>query len=134
MSGNRPTGVTILAIIQILAGLVYFIAGAGIVFLGGVIGDIYGAIGGVIGFFFILLAVLEFVVAWGYLSRKGWARLAGLVLAGLGILEGLSTLPNGALTIILDAIVIYYLTRPHIVDWFAGKTPEAAQPPPPPPI
>ncbi len=49
LMGSRPTGVTILATIQILAGLLYLIAGAGIVLLGGVIGDIYAGIGGIIG-------------------------------------------------------------------------------------
>ena len=53
--------------------------------------------------------------------------MAGLVLAGIGILEGLTTLPSGMLSIAIDAVVIYYLTRPNIVDWFTSKMVETAQ-------
>ena len=119
-----------LAILQMLAGVIYLIAGLGVGLVGGVIGGFYSALGGAIGFVFIALGVTEFVVSWGYLAGKSWARLAGLVLAGIGILSSLQTLPSGIISIALDVLVIYYLTRPNIVDWFAGKRAETAQSPP----
>jgi hypothetical protein len=131
--GERPTGITILAVLQTLAGLIYLIAGSGVVLVGGVLGGVFGAIGSAIGIVFVVLGLVEFVVAWGYLTRKGWARWAGLILAAIGVLEGLTSLPNGILSIAIDGVVLYYLTRPYIIDWFAGRTPEPAAPVPPPP-
>lgn len=128
--GSRPTGIVILAILQVLAGVIYLIVGAIVALVGGILGGFYGDLGGLIGVIVLVLGVVEFIVAWGYLTRKGWARMAGLVLAGIGVLEGLTTLPTGIISIALDAAIIYYLTRPNIVDWFAGKRAETAQTPP----
>jgi hypothetical protein len=127
---GRPTGIMILAILQILAGLIYLIVGAIVAMVGGILGGFYGELGGLIGMIVLVLGVVEFIVAWGYLTRKGWARMAGLILAGIGVLEGLTTLPTGIITIALYAAIIYYLTRPNIVDWFAGRRVETAQTPP----
>lgn len=102
-------------------------------FSGSYMGGVYGDFGGIIGAVLVGLGLLEFVIAWGYLTRKPWSRIVGLVFAGIGIFEGVSSLPTGLITIAIDAVVIYYLTRPHIVDWFAGKSLEPAQPPPPAP-
>ncbi|HIH87685.1 TPA: hypothetical protein HA344_00560, partial [Candidatus Bathyarchaeota archaeon] len=88
----------------------------------------YGAIGEIIGLLMVLLGVVEFVVAWGYLTQKGWARWAGLILAAIGLVEGITTLPTGALSIAIDGVIIYYLTRPHIIDWFAGRSAETPPP------
>lgn len=132
--GSRPTGITILVVLQILAGLLYLIAGLGLVMAGEYLGGVYNAFGGVIGIALVVLGIVVFVVAWGYLTRKGWARWAGLILAGFGVLEGLTSLPTGIIPIAINAVFIYYLTRPNIVDWFAGKRPETAEPPPPPPV
>ena len=82
---SRPAGLIVLAILQILAGIIYLIAGLGVGLVTGVLGGFFSALGGAIGLVFIALGVTEFVVSWGYLAGKGWARLAGLILAGIGI-------------------------------------------------
>jgi uncharacterized membrane protein len=73
------------------------------------------------GIILVIFGLVEIIVAWGYLTGNGWARLLGLVLAGLGIIEGLASLPTGIIAIVIDGVAFYYLTRPNIVDWFQGR-------------
>jgi len=43
-----------------------------------------------------------------------------MVFAILGIIIGLITLPGGIVRIILDGLIVYYLTRPYVKRFF-GK-------------
>ena len=68
----------------------------------------------------------------------GWAWILSLVLAGLGILFSLISLVFrggvwGLVTLIIDAIIVYYLTRPNVRAFF-GEAPRPAITAPPPPV
>jgi hypothetical protein len=133
MNRIRPKGVTALAVLQILLGLGALLMGAGSVMLMGMAGayaptapleasGMLGALSGVMGIIFLLVAVISFVVAWGYLAGKPWARIVGIVFAALDGLYGLTSMPGGLLTVVIAALMIYYLTRPTIIEWFSpGK-------------
>jgi hypothetical protein len=81
---NRSTGVTVLAILEILGGLGalsldYMIVAisammAGIVggFSIGFLGAIVGAIGGLIGGIVLLIGIVDFVIAYAFLTGRGW--------------------------------------------------------------
>jgi hypothetical protein len=131
---NRPGGVTALAVLQILGGIGALLLGAGSVMLMGMVGQItptelsaqtgiLGALTGVMGIIFIIFALVSFVVAWGYLAGKPWARLLGILFAALEAIYGLISLPGGIVTIALAALIIYYLTRPAVISWFSPSSP-----------
>jgi len=129
----RPTGVTVLAILQVINGVIAIIAGLVFIFMYtfisgvvphevpqfmGMLSGLFGLIGGL----FIFLGVLGFVIAYGYLKGKGWAWTIGLIFAVLGVIGGLISLPSGVITILINGLIIYYLTRPHVKEFFGKAT------------
>lgn len=130
---QRPTGITIIAILEVLGGLVFFGLGAIILLIAGilgagfrtanfpVLGSITGIILGVIGLILVIIGIINFVIAYGYWSGRTWAWTMGMVFAVLGIIIGLITLPGGMIRIILDVLIVYYLTRPHVKAFFGKK-------------
>ncbi len=136
MQRERPFGVTVIAILEIIGGLVLIGLGA---FFAAV-----GMAAGVIPFFglpisivyiglaiiLIILGLIAFAIAYGLWTGKGWAWTVALVFSIIGIIIGLLNLPGGIINIIINAIIIYYLTRPHVKEFF-GKAPPMPPPPPP---
>jgi hypothetical protein len=92
---QRPTGVTILAALQI-AGSVVDIA--------------LGLFLGIFGFVVVVFGVLTLFFAVALLSGRNWARILILVGAVLDIIS--------IVGIIWGAILLYYFTRPHVVAYF----------------
>jgi hypothetical protein len=87
-----------------------------------------------IGTVLIVIALLDLVLAYGLWSGRGWAWILSLILAALGILFSLISLVfrggvGGAITLIIDAIIIYYLTRPNVKAFF-GEIPAPTTPAP----
>ena len=94
----------------------------------------------VIGGVLIIVALLDVVFAWGLWSGKGWAWILALIFAVLGILFSLVSLVRGGLgsivVLVIDAVIVYYLTRPNVKAFFgeakpATTTPTMAQQTPP---
>lgn len=132
--GPRPLGVTILAALEFLMGVIFIFGALGGVAMGSLIAGEMGAyIGSMITVIAAVGAVIEFIIGWGLFTGKNWARWVGIIFAGLGALSGLASLPTGLASIVIDGIVIYYLTRPNVIAWFEGRAPTAASPPPPAP-
>lgn len=132
----RPTGVTILSILGFLGAIGIILIGIGgivlaavlIAFLGafgfsgfvsGVAGLVVAAIGGVI----LILGLIFFLISWGLWSGKNWARLIWIFFSVLGILGALGSLAvkaygSGLINLIIDGLIVYYLTRPHVSAYF----------------
>ena len=95
----RPTGVTILAILQIIGSLIMLGTGAvGSVFLGG-----FGIVPMVLGAVSLIFALALF-------SGRNWARILMLIGAVLDIIS--------IVGIIWGVILLWYLTRPRVVAYF----------------
>ena len=129
---QRPTGVTILAILEIIGGVFSLLGGMGNIIAAvsvtaiPIIGAALGPLLITIGIVLILLGVLAFIVAYGLLKGRGWAWTLALILAIIGIIQGVIGLMMAGgfvaiIGIIINAVVIYYLTRPHVKQFF-GKT------------
>jgi hypothetical protein len=110
-SASRPDGVTIIAILCILAGIGEFIFTA--------IG------GGAIGVILIPVGIVYFVVAYGLLKGRPWAWTLTVILSIIGIVLSVITIAIlgilSLINIILEAIILYYLYRAHVKAYF-GKT------------
>lgn len=130
---TRPTGVTILAILEIIGSVLLLLGAAAFFALGALagaaldgdlVGGFFGALGAAIGGVLVVMALIGFLLAYGFWTGKGWAWILGLIFSIIGILLGLVTIignPSSIITIIINGLIIYYLTRPHVKAWF-GRT------------
>ena len=111
-SVERPTGVTILAVLEILVGVSGIFGG-----LLGVLGVIEIGVRGLFYFIFII-GFLNLAVGWGLWTLKKWAYQVALILAIIGIITGILSLPMAIISLIINVLIIYYLTRPEIKEVF----------------
>ena len=140
-TGSRPLGVTIIAILNVISGIIMLAGGAGLATLGSALPTmttvdpnaggqmaLVGLLGGgavAVGAVLIILGIVSFIVAWGLFKGKGWAWTVTLILSAISIIMGIVSLVGGnfgaIVNIIIAGIVIYYLFRPHVKAYF-GKT------------
>lgn len=99
MKVSRPTGVTILGILQIVGSLFALAPGLGV-----------AAFLGPLGLIIIPLAILPMVFAIALFTGRNWARILMLIGAVLDIIS--------IVGIIWGAILLWYLTRPRVVAYF----------------
>lgn len=141
MKPARPTGVSILAILDILGGILAVLlggvlaarSGSGLLNSVGFSGftGLVTAIGGGV----VIAGLLAIFVGWGMWTGKGWAWIVALILAGLGVLGGLGSLAFGStsalVSLVIDVIIVWYLFRPHVKAYFGRALPQpvAAAPP-----
>jgi uncharacterized membrane protein (DUF2068 family) len=112
MVQQRPTGITILAILAFIGGLLGIIGGFGGFALGG------GYV--VLGAISLIFGIVALALGYGFWTLKPWAwplgiglEIASLVLDVIYIVRGASV-ASEAISIIVSVIVLYYLTRPNV--------------------
>lgn len=87
--------------------------------------SLLGGAGIAFGAVLVALAVVSFVVAYGLLKGRGWAWTVTLILSIISIVWNAITIVTalnfgGIISIIISAVIIYYLYRPHVKAYF-GK-------------
>ena len=127
-SEGRPTGVAILAILEAFVGVYYLITGFGefvaaavirSLALSGITHDVMTMIPRVLGTMLMIVGLLSILLAWGIWTGKGWARMVALVFAIVAIILSLISLHFVGL--VIDVIIVYYLTRPNVKQFFTKK-------------
>jgi uncharacterized membrane protein HdeD (DUF308 family) len=108
---HRPLGVTIVAVLTAIGGLIFL--GSGLVLL--IVG---------IGVILLALGIAYLVMAYGLWNGRGWAWTITLILSVVGIVVAIASIVAGnvsaIISIIIHAVVIYYLYRPNVKAYF-GK-------------
>jgi len=143
---KRPSGITILAILQIIVAILFLIGALGMFVVAALteMEEVKDAIGeetpdwvvdnaaiffGAMGAVFLIFAIVGFGLGYGYLKGIGLAWTLGIIFAALSIIgeiispildRSLDTLVGSIIGIIIPLIIIYYLTRPHVKAFF-GK-------------
>ncbi|MEM0482846.1 MAG: hypothetical protein QXM16_08210 [Nitrososphaerota archaeon] len=129
---TRPTGVTVLAILEIIGAILSLLGAMALFALGalvgagselGLMGGFFAAVGVAFGGLLLILALVGFVLAYGFWTGKGWAWILGIIFSIIGIIIGLVSIigsPSSIIGIIINVLILYYLTRPHVKAWF-GK-------------
>jgi hypothetical protein len=138
---ERPTGVTILAVLGFIATGLLVLAALGVLLGGAMVanmaarpgmGMIAGIGGAIIGVALLGFAVLYAVVGFAFLKLQNWARLLVIVLCGLGALfNGLGVLTAlfhfhvvvvtvRAIIVAVDLWVALYLLKPHVKQAFGA--------------
>jgi len=130
---KRPAGVTIIVVLYFLlgglsllwSGLIFGIGGLGTLF-----GNLFGA--GQIaahaestawsGFFGLITACVQIVVAFGLLGMKKWAWVLALVGVALTVLQGIIGIYNGgalafmcgSIGLLFPVVILIYLLQPGV--------------------
>lgn len=123
---HRPLGVTILAVLQLIAGLlglclptVLLIGGTLVAFLG-TVGTFVGALGILTGLIMLIGPLLHLIVAYGALNLRRWAWWLGIIATGVDVLGAALNVWNGAgliaaaIPVGFSLIVFVYLLTPGV--------------------
>jgi hypothetical protein len=93
--------------------------------------SLLGGIGIAIGVVLLAIAIVSFLVAYGLLKGLGWAWTVTVILSIISIVFNAISIATGniasIISIIISAIILYYLYRPHVKAYF-GKG--VSRPPP----
>lgn len=137
----RPVGVTILAILALLLGLLYLLVAAGSFLVavlpleewqetGGIpefLADNAGIIFTSLGVLFLIFAVVSFLLSYGFLKGRPWAWTLGIILGVLSIISSvinlliywdISNLGSSVISILIAVVLIVYLNRPGVKRYF----------------
>ncbi len=117
---TRPFGVTVLAVLNLIGGLLAVIGGLGLLLLSAIgapipmLGLILFPIA-IIGLAGLVVGILQLVVAYGLWTGRMWAWRFAFLLAILNII---SIIWRNLIGLIIGIIVIYYLTGPYVKKFF----------------
>jgi uncharacterized membrane protein (DUF2068 family) len=108
---HRPLGVTVIAILTVIGGIIFLASGLVLLIIG-------------IGIILLALGIAYLVMAYGLWKGRRWAWTITLIVSAIGIIVGIVSIIfdnlGGIITIIINAVVIYYLYRPNVKAFF-GK-------------
>jgi hypothetical protein len=123
-----------LAVLEVLGGIFFFGFGSLGLFFADIIGRtgfqprfpgfpfLVGGLMGIVSVVMMVVGIIDFLVAYGYWKGRGWAWTVGFVFAVLGLMLGLISLPGGMVRILLDGLIVYYLTRPYVKRFFKKES------------
>jgi hypothetical protein len=143
---RRPTGVTIMALLQLTIGGLMLLSFAGFLLLSMLVSiqQVREAIGddapnwllenatlvfGSLAFLFLLLALISFMIGYAFLKGRSWAWVAGVVFALISILSAFvnpllrgfsdpAWVINLAVALVFPWLIIIYLNRPNVKAFF----------------
>src|SRR2546429_5432974 len=128
---SRPVGITILAVLEILIGIVGLLASLVIIGFSALfatlptVGSLIGAVGLVIGGVVLFFSVIWLATGVGFLHGRSWSWTLGMIFSILSLLGAIGALTIGLITggvggLIFWGLMLYYLTRTHVKAFF-GK-------------
>jgi hypothetical protein len=122
-SRARPTGVTIIAILAGISGVLQILGGMVLLMGSGALGIMFnsaalGGLAAVVGAIGLALGVLLLAFAWGAWGLRPWAWTLGVVLEAVAIVLGIFNLINGdggaLIPIAFAALITWYLFQPDV--------------------
>jgi prepilin signal peptidase PulO-like enzyme (type II secretory pathway) len=111
---KRPMVVKILILIVVIGSVIPILAG-GMMMTGSSAFEGYlmqELLRGILPTYYVLVGVIGLVLAWGLWIGRGWAWIIAIIIFIIGLIMDLVTLPTGIVGVVIDAIVLYLLTRP----------------------
>ena len=118
---QRPIGITVIAILMIIGGLILIFTGLTPLFMGPIISfdsDIVTSQLGLLitigGLVLVGLGIASLIVSWGLLKGKGWARVITLIISIIAIIVAIITLISSEdlihiISVIIYGLIIYYM-------------------------
>jgi hypothetical protein len=128
---SRPVGITILAVLEILIGIVGLLASLAIIGLSALfstlprVGSLLGTFGVIIGGVVLFFSLIWLATGAGFLHGRAWSWTLGMIFSILSLLGAIGALTIGLITggvggMIFWGLMLYYLTRTHVKAFF-GK-------------
>jgi hypothetical protein len=141
---ERPTGVTILAVLYFLGtavlglcGLLFIVGGSmlsGMAHAGGPGSALLAMGGAVVGAIFIVLALLDLAIGIGFIKLQNWARVVAIIFIGIGVLFGVLgvfsllahmmvfALVIRLIVLAIEVWILVYLFQPHVKQAFGATS------------
>jgi hypothetical protein len=126
----RPTGIAILAVLEIVGGILAVVGGAGMAAVGGsgMLASLgYAGLSGmvaVVGGAVLIIGFLAVLLGWGMWTGKSWAWTLSVAFYIIGAVLDVVSILGGGLTgivgLLIDILLLWYLWRPHVKAYF-GK-------------
>ena len=117
---KTPFGIIIISILTVISGLILFAMS----FVSLMILSSLGPLRFMGSMFLLILGTASIIVSFGLYKGKGWSWTSLLILSGFGAAGYLLNIVNGqsfsVIGLVINAIIIYYLYKPHIRKFF-GK-------------
>jgi hypothetical protein len=117
---KTPFGIIIISILTVISGLILFAMS----FVSLMILSPSGPLRLMGSMFLLILGTASIIVSFGLYKGKGWSWTLLLILSGFGAAGYLLNIVNGqsfsVIGLVINAIIIYYLYKPHIRKFF-GK-------------
>jgi hypothetical protein len=134
---GRPTGATVISVIDGIVGVLALLAGlllmVGAGVLGGVLGSaadpnapglgaMFAGLGIAFGIIVLLIGVLYLAIAYGVWKGRSWAWMLGVVVAVIATVFGVLGLAGGItvsniLSVALPVLVLYFFWQPEVKRW-----------------
>jgi len=130
MATQRPTGVTILAVLQLIGSALTLLMGISVVFLGGIIfasGVVTetpeagggGAVISGLGMVALILGVIGLIAGYGLFALKGWGWWLAILWTVLNIIHGIVTffqdgIVISILSLVISGLILYYLNKSNV--------------------
>jgi hypothetical protein len=120
---SRPLGVTILAVLALIAAIPALFGGLALVGVAtfGTEVPVPDTFMYAVGAGTLLYAGLSLVLAYGFWTTRSWAWVAGLALQAIGILTAVSQFANGErylasmiAGLVLPVVIVIYLLQPRV--------------------
>ena len=111
---NRPLGVTILAILQLLGALALFSIGALAVLAGILLAPWFLLIAAIP----LILGIVGFILFYGLWNLKSWAWIWTIVVNILTIVTSLTNISGQILSIAISLIIVIYMFSPGTKEHF----------------
>lgn len=112
---DRPIGVTIIAILQLIGAIAFLALGA-LSVMNGMAIPLLGIILVAIGAFMVIWGIIGLILFWGLFAMKGWAWLITLLFNIIGLVTGIFGFYNSGFTdftqlvnVIIPLIIVIYL-------------------------
>ena len=133
---SRPVGITILAFLEILIGIVGFLASLLLIGFTALfstlprVGALLGTIGLVVGGIVLFFSLIWFATGVGFLHGRGWSWTLGMIFSALSLIGAIGALTIGLITggvggLVFWGLMLYYLTRAHVKVFFGKSGPRA---------
>jgi hypothetical protein len=128
---QRPTGVTILAILAFVGGILSILGALTLLGLGGILaGAGFGGLAVFFGIYALVWGALALWIGWGFWQLRPSAWRWGIILMVIGAVITIVQIPLGysggiasaAISVAIDLAVIYYLTTPAVRAAFGQST------------
>lgn len=109
---EKPTGVLILAILQLISAISWLLVGA-LAFMAGAL--LLPILGMLLAFFPLIIGIIGLILFYGLYTLKGWAWFWALIINLLGLILGLFgnlTDIMNLISLAISAIIVIYLLMP----------------------